>query len=114
MNNTILNLVLTVLNFTLQFRLSKLMQAFHTQVKPIPPAMDLPPLKNEDNSSTLDQRALIIYQAVVDEFRATTRASNGIFAVLFSTMLTMLPLVKTGVTASPTSRRRPGPIMIQL
>ena len=43
-----------------------------TQVQPIPLAMDFPPLKTEDNSSTLDQRALTIYQAVVDDFRATT------------------------------------------
>ena len=34
--------------------------------------MDFPLLKTEDNSSTLDQRVLIIYQAVVDAFRATT------------------------------------------
>ena len=60
-------------------QLDSAVSAFHTQVQPIPPAMDLPPLKNEDNSSTLDQRALIIYHGVVDEFRATTleRHSHG-------------------------------------
>ena len=53
-------------------QLQSAISALHTQVQPIPPAIDLPQLKNEDNSSTLDQRALIIYQAVVDAFRATT------------------------------------------
>ena len=53
-------------------QLQSAISAFHTQVQPIPLAMDFPPLKTEDNSSTLVQRALTIYQAVVDDFRATT------------------------------------------